>query len=154
MSTDSREASARRDLGIELVPLFRGEWELASSTMLKETPAGNRLIMEMGQGRVDGERLSGKLTGRSSADWLVVGPGNIATIDFRAIIETDDDAKVYMQGVGRLDMSRGPSSSLYAYSAVTFETGDDRYRWLNRIQAVCKGVVAGKVVHDEFFEMK
>lgn len=153
VSTETGNVSVDRSLAIELVPLCRGTWVLGSSTMLQDTPAGTRLIAELHDGRVEGERLTGNLTGRSTADWITIGPGKIGTIDLRALIKTDDGAVIYMQGAGRLDMSRDPSSRPFAYSAVTFETGDDRYRWLNRIQAVCKGILDGKAVHDEFYEV-
>jgi hypothetical protein len=39
---------------------------------------------------------------------------------------------------GRLDLSQGQGASP-VYSAPLFETGDERYAWINKIQAVAKG---------------
>ena len=35
-----------------------------------------------------------------------------------------------------------------------FETGDDRYRWLNRVQAVAKGVLDGLALTYEVCEVR
>ena len=46
-----------------------------------------------------------------------------------------------MQYGGRHDLS-DPAKGLIPYVGIVFETGDPRYSWLNRIQAVGKGVLA------------
>jgi hypothetical protein len=81
-----------------------------------------------------GDRLNGRSVGTSNADWVTV-IGGIATIDVRATIETDDGAFIYVQYSGRTDASRGVGGEP-AYTTPLFETGDERYRWLNGIQAV------------------
>ena len=50
---------------IELVPLFRGIWKLAPYRTVGKTPAGTRMIIEMPEGRVDGERLKASVVGGS-----------------------------------------------------------------------------------------
>ena len=40
------------------------------------------------------------------------------------------------------------------YAAPLFETGDDRYRWLNKIQAVGKGAFDGTTLEYELYELK
>ncbi len=40
------------------------------------------------------------------------------------------------------------------YSAPLFETGDERYAWLNRIQAVVKGVISGTRVTYDIYELR
>ena len=39
-------------------------------------------------------------------------------------------------------------------SAVQFETGNERYGWLNRVQAVAKGVLEGNVITYEVYELR
>ncbi len=87
-----------------------------------------------------GDRLNGTLKGQSPADWLTV-IGGVATIDVRATIETDDGAIIYVQYRGRSDVAEG-IGAFPIYIALTFETGDERYRWLNPIQAVGKGILS------------
>jgi hypothetical protein len=40
------------------------------------------------------------------------------------------------------------------YSTPRFETGDDRYRWLNRMQAVGKGTFDGRTLRYELYEVR
>jgi hypothetical protein len=40
------------------------------------------------------------------------------------------------------------------YTAPRFETGDERYTWMNKIQAVAKGVISGGVLRYELYELR
>ena len=69
---------------------------------------------------------------------MTVNAAMLGTIDVRGLLETDDGALIYTWYHGRLDLSPGPGSSP-AYSAPLYETGDERYAWMNKIQAIAKG---------------
>ncbi len=84
----------------EFVPLCSVELELASSTVIKDGPAGTRMIAPIDAMRVRGDRLNAELEGTSAADWLTIA-GGVATIDVRATIRTDDGAIVFVQYRGR-----------------------------------------------------
>ncbi|MFI6099631.1 DUF3237 domain-containing protein [Lentzea sp. NPDC051213] len=137
---------------MELVPLGTMTATLRKPYLLPKTPAGDRLIYEVGAAKFEGERLRGEMHGTSSADWLTIGPNGIATLDVRSVLRTHDDAYVYLYYSGRVDVSNGFNAPLYA--APLFETGDDRYRWLNSIQAVSKGVIDGQVLTYEVCEVR
>ena len=144
------------DAGIELVPLFRGVWKLSPYLLVPDGPAGSRVIIELIGGRLEGRGIRA----RASADWFVVGPGGIGTADWRGTVETDDGAIVYIHGDGRCDLSGGFGAGAVLIGGCHFETGDDRYRWLNRIHAVYRGTVVGDglagegTYHDEYFEVR
>jgi hypothetical protein len=138
-------------VSVELVPLATMVAELAAPFMLAETPVGNRIIFEVVSGTVEGERINAKMKGNAAADWLAVGPDNTGTIDVRVLMETDDGALVFIQYQGRVD-SNSPSGPIYI--APKFETGDDRYRWLNRVQAVGKGFFDGTTITYELYEVR
>jgi hypothetical protein len=125
---------------IELIPLCTATITLADPILIPDTPAGMRVIAEVEDWTVEGERLNAKLRGHAAADWLTVSAQMIGTVDVRGLLETDDGAVIYTYYSGRLDLSQGPGTSP-AYSAPLYETGDERYAWLNKIQAVAKGVV-------------
>jgi Protein of unknown function (DUF3237) len=55
----------------------------------------------------------------------------------------DDGATIFVQYHGRVT-SQGLEPPLTFY-VPRFETGDERYAWLNRIQAIGKGIV-----HEDF----
>src|SRR5947207_3750994 len=82
----------------KLVPLFAGTWRLAEYRTLGVTPAGTRVIIEMPEGRIEGERVKGKVVGGTTADWFLIGPDGTGTIDFRRTLEADDGATIYMHG--------------------------------------------------------
>jgi hypothetical protein len=138
-------------LSLELVPLATMTAELRRPFVLSGTPAGERRIFEVESGSIAGERINGKMKGSASADWLVVGPDGTGTIDVRALVETDDGALVFIQYLGRVDVTT-PGAPVY--STPRFETGDDRYRWLNKVQAVGKGCFHGSTLTYELCEVR
>lgn len=135
---------------LELVPLCTMVAELATPFVLDGTPAGNRWIFEVSSARIDGERIRGTLKGRAAADWLLVAPDGTGMLDVRALIETDDGALVFVQYPGRVDVSAGGPT----YATPRFETGDERYRWLNKIQAVAKGRLEGTTLTYDMYELR
>lgn len=137
---------------IELVPLCTLTSVLRKPFALPKTPAGTRLIFEVESGKASGDRLNATLKGQANADWLTIGPDGTGTLDVRALMETDDGALVFMHYNGRVDMAKGPGAPLY--STPRFETGDDRYRWLNTVQAVGKGDFDGTTLVYELYEMR
>lgn len=78
----------------------------------------------------------------TAAGWWTVGPDGTGSLEVRAVIETDDDALVLLTYQGRRDFSQGGDPPTYA--APRFETGDQRYGWLNKVQAVSKGTQRGQ----------
>lgn len=137
---------------MELVPLGTMIAVLRKPYRLPKTPAGDRMIYEVESGTFVGERLTGVMHGTSTADWLTIGPDGTATLDVRSVLLTNDAAYVYLHYSGRVDVSNGFDAPLYA--APLFETGDDRYRWLNRVQAVAKGVLDGLTLTYEVCEIR
>ena len=137
---------------MELIPLGVMTTQLRKPYKLAKTPAGDRLIHEVESGTFTGDRLSAVMHGSSSADWLTVGPDGTATLDVRSVLRTHDDAYVFLHYSGRVDVSNGFGAPLCA--APLFETGDDRYRWLNRVQAVAKGVLDGLTLTYEVCEVR
>jgi hypothetical protein len=136
---------------IELVPLATARVTLTQPFVMNETPAGSRWIVECADFTLDGERLRAKQKGHAAADWCAVGPDGTGTLDVRALFETDDGALVFVQYNGRIDLAGDAS---VVYNAPRFETGDERYRWLNKIQAVGKGVLDGNTLTYELYEVR
>ncbi|MEY2478303.1 MAG: hypothetical protein QOG87_3618 [Actinomycetota bacterium] len=124
---------------IELVPLCTMTAELRKPFVLRGTPAGDRLIYEVESGSISGERFDAKMCGQAAADWFTIGPDGTGTLDVRVLVETDDGAHVFIQYLGRVDTTT-PDAPIY--STPRFETGDERYLWLNKVQAVGKGILA------------
>ncbi len=127
---------------IEFVPFCTAIVDIGPNLAIGTGPAGDRSIGEIRAVTVEGERLRGTLAGSAAADWIT-RTGAIGVIDVRMAIRTDDGALIFVQYGGRLDLSN-PASGIHAYIAPVFETGDERYTWLNRVQGAGKGrLVAG-----------
>ena len=139
-------------MSLELTPLCTMVLELGDPFVLPNTPAGTRVIVEVKELRVEGERLRGTMKGSAAADWLTIGPDATGTIDVRMTIETHDGALVFMQYQGRRDFSQGMDAPVY--TAPKFDTGDDRYAWINKVQAVAKGTVGGTTLTYEVYELR
>jgi hypothetical protein len=136
---------------IELVPLATMVAELRKPFVLSGTPAGTRMIFEVESGSITGDRLNAKLKGDAAADWLTVGPDGTGTLDVRVLVETDDGALVFIQYHGRVDVA---TPGAHTYATPRFETGDERYLWLNKIQAVGKGTLDGATLTYEICEVR
>ena len=101
--------------------------------------------MDVTSVEVEGERIRAKLAATDAADWLTVGDDpSVGCVDVRLTLETDDGAFIYVEYGGRADMANGLIAT-----APTFQTGDERYAWLNRIQAIGAGALGpdGKLVY-------
>jgi hypothetical protein len=140
-------------MAIELVPLCTATITLKDPMLLTNTPSGMRTIIEVATAKLDGERLSGRMKGSAGADWATIGPDMTCTVDVRMTFETHDGALLFVTYGGRIDLSKGPGQSP-VYAAPLFETGDERYAWLNRVQAVAKGKLEGNTLTYEIAEMR
>ncbi len=138
---------------IELVHLGTLTLTLGETVRLAGTPAGDRVIVEFPAIAFEGERLRAKLRGRSAADWLVIGAEGTALVDIRFTLETHDGALVFVQMNGRTEAAKFNSGGPL-YMAPRFETGDARYAWLNRVQALSKGSLVGDTVINDVYEAR
>jgi uncharacterized protein DUF3237 len=143
-----------------LIPLFRGVWRLAPYVILPSTPAGTRAVIEMPNGRLEGRGICAHTKGGANADWFLIGPDGTGTADARVTVETEDGAPIYLHGHGRCDIAEGWGGGTILRGYAHFETGSDKYRWLNKVHAVFRGVVVGDgaagdgIYYDEYFEVR
>ena len=149
---------------MNLQPLLRAEITLAPAQELGEAPHGRRRIIPITGGRVSGERLAGRVL-PGGADWQVIRSDGVAELDARYTLETEDKALIYVRNFGyrhgppevikRLAAGETVDPSLY-YMRTTprFETGAERYQWLNRIICVGTGARRASAVELDFYEVK
>ncbi len=147
-----------------LQPLLRAEITLAPPQELGDAPLGRRRIIPITGGSFRGEKLAGRVL-PGGADWQVIRADGVAELDARYTLETDDRALIYVRNFGyrhgpaevlqRLAAGEPVDPSLY-YMRTTprFETGAERYRWLNRIVCVATGARRAAAVELEVFEVK
>ena len=111
-------------------------------------PFGNRLIFPVTGGRFEGPRLKGTIL-PVGGDWILLSEDGTGRLDVRATFQTDDGALIYLQytGVARSDETRPdltpgvPEEFGDRYYMITprFETGDERYAWINSFVYVAEG---------------
>jgi hypothetical protein len=128
--------------------LFHLEADLGSREIIDQGPQGSRAIVNVTGGRFEGPRLRGTVEA-PAGDWLTVRGDGSYKLDVRATLRTHDGALILMTyfGIGIIteDGSRIRGAPL-------FETGDPRYTWLNRVQAVSIGGRRGQslVAYDVY----
>jgi hypothetical protein len=111
---------------------------------IDDTPNGSRYIVYVTGGSFEGPDLRGEIL-PGGGDWVVRRPDGVGVLDVRITLRTDDDALIYMRYRGlshNLPVRPGDvaeSEERYFRTAPFFETGDERYAWLNRIIAVGVG---------------
>lgn len=148
---------------MKLRNLFRAEIALGPPQELGAAPLGRRRIIPITGGRFRGERLSGRVLA-GGADWQIVRADGVADLDARYTLETEDGALIYVRNHGyrhgphevleRLAAGDDVDPALY-YMRTTplFESGDERYAWLNRIVAVASGARRPAAVELDVFEV-
>jgi Protein of unknown function (DUF3237) len=115
---------------------------------LGKTPLGERRVVLVTGGRFEGPRLKGTVLDGGS-DWILARPDALS-LDVRLTLKTDDGALIGMTYRGFRHgppevierLNRGESvdpASYYFRIAPLFETGAEKYAWLNRIVAVGTG---------------
>ncbi len=111
-------------------------------------PYGTRYIYRAADGTFEGAKLKGRVL-PGGGDMPITDADGTMHLDIRVALETDDGAHIYLQnqGVWRQDPTKAPRNEgepadygdMYIMSTPRFETGDDRYRWLNDHVYVAEG---------------
>lgn len=131
---------------LETAPLALLTAILDTPHNLGATPAGERKVVPVLGGRIEGERLSGRILAGGS-DWALTNAAGTLELDVRLVIETHDGALINCQYRGirhgpakmMARMAAGKSvdyRDIYFRIAPRFDTADPRYAWLNNILTV------------------
>jgi hypothetical protein len=144
-------------------PVFRMQVEVADPLLLGPTPYGERRIVQILGGRVEGPRLSGRIL-PGGADWQIIRSDGVADLTARYTIESDAGARIYVRSDG---MRHGPREVLeaiargervdptryYFRTVLRFETSDAALAWLNRIIAIGRGTREQLAVRLDVYEV-
>jgi hypothetical protein len=134
---------------MELIHEFTFTATLKDPVSVGSGPFGDRTFFEVTEGKVTGERLSGRVRS-GGGDWILAAPDGYGRLDVRTIFETDDGANIYVQYLGVIEYTEaviaavtGERSSDYDqhYFRTTprLETGDPRYAWVDQTVFVGEG---------------
>ena len=148
---------------MKLEPLMTYRAALKPPTQVGAGPRGTRAIYDITGGEFEGERLKGKVL-PSGGDWILIDSDGVGRLDVRATFETHDGALIYVQYPGVIVMNEAVTGALeqgqegqygdtYFMTQPRFETGDERYAWLNRVVAVAEGRALPSAVEYRVFEL-
>jgi hypothetical protein len=123
--------------------------------------AGQRRIIPIIGGRVEGPELNGKIL-NLGADWQTIWANGVAELEARYAFETEDGALIEIRNYGYRHgpaevlaaVGRGEDvdpSTYYMRTTAQLETGDPRYEWVNKTLFSGVGArLAGQVVISLF----
>jgi hypothetical protein len=145
---------------VDLVHEFTLQVSRGEALTVGAGPFGRRFVAAVGSGSVKGDRINGAIVG-PGADWAVLGGDGYFQIDVRAQIETDDGAVLLLTYTGSLEVNDKVTAALaggetrlddqYCRTHIRMESGDERYRWVNRTLFVGEGrLVPDGVVYDVY----
>jgi hypothetical protein len=124
--------------------------ETGTRTVIENGPQGTRTIVQVTGGRFEGPRLKASVQ-TPAGDWITNRADGSYRLDVRLTLKTDDGAVILVtyNGIGQTT-NAGASLRI----APLFETGDSRYTWLTRLQAVGVGERVGTTVTYDIYALK
>ena len=144
-------------------PIFVISSPLGNIQKLGNTPYGERRIIDIHGGTVEGPKLNGKVL-RGGADWQIVRADGVVHLTARYTIESETGAQILVNAEGyrhgpaevmdRLARDETVDPALYYFRTfMRFETSHPSAAWLNRILTVGKGARMKGAVRIEVFEV-
>ena len=161
------EVSASSGKRLSYEHLFSIRAELREALDAGEAALGRRILNTVDQGTFEGPRLKGEIN-PGTGDWMPVRRDGTSVVDARIVLRTDDGALIHMSYGGRiaipaemLGQARDPERrhlldpmQYYFRTTPVFETGAERYAWLNNVVCVGSGrLLHGKVVAYDIFQI-
>ncbi len=130
-------------------PLMTLAVTLGAPQKIGAVARGTRVVVPITDGHFEGSRLRGRVL-PGGGDWTMLRPDGVLELDLRITLETDDGALVYLTSFGLRHgpkevlaaLARGENvdpSAYYFRTTPRFETGSEKYAFLNRVLAVATG---------------
>jgi hypothetical protein len=144
-------------------PIFRVRAELADILQFGRTPLGERRVINILGGQVEGPKLQGRIL-PGGADWQLIRADGAADIKARYTIEATGGGLILVHSEGlrhgppevMARLARGESvdpGQYYFRTVMRFETGDPALAWLNSILAIAHGAREARTVRLDVFEV-
>ena len=127
------------------------------------TPHGVRMIHPVVSGTMKGPKMNGEVL-PFGADWILLRPDGVGELDVRITLRTDDGELIYIYYRGILNVApeimeriqNGEDvdpSEYYFRTTPVFETGSEKYSWLNQIICVGVGKIEQKRVRYKIYQI-
>jgi len=129
--------------------LFDLHVDLDATQPIGRTPIGMRLTAIVAGGTFEGPRMKGEMPA-GGGDWALIRSDGAIQLDVRATLKTDDGAFIHTYYGGLIIMTPEvqqrifnaedvPLDEYYFYTNPMFQTGHEKYAWLNSVVAVGRG---------------
>jgi hypothetical protein len=147
-STPAAATAAPRAPAFEYLGTLQAE--TGTRTVVENGPQGTRTIVQLVGGRFEGPRVKASLQ-TPAGDWITNRADGTFRLDVRLTLKTDDGALILVtyNGIGQ---ATAAGASLR--TGPLFETGDSRYVWLTRLQAVGVGERVGTAIKYDIYALK
>lgn len=145
-------------------PIFTVHAELEAMLRFGQTPYGERRIIPIIGGTVEGPRLRGRIL-PGGADWQIIRADGAADIQARYTIESAAGSHILVTSEGlrhgppdviaALGRGENVDPALYYFRTVMrFETADPALAWLNTILALARGKREARAVRLDVYEVQ
>jgi hypothetical protein len=113
-------------------------------------PFGTKVAVTVTGGAFVGPKINATTPeGVAAGDWLTILANGSFSLDVRLSLRTDDGADIYVTYTGFGTPNEDGTSSIR--TAPRFETGDERYAWLNNLFCVAVGTTTPEGVEYEVY---
>jgi len=129
--------------------LYEITCDLGEVQNIGKTQYGTRGIIPVTGGHFEGPKLRGRILPNCAGEWGMTRPDGVGRLDVRMTLATDDGALIYLsyngvlagepEAMARAMRGEAESDEVYFRTTPNFETGDERYLWLNRVVAIGYG---------------
>ncbi len=151
-----------RDIKTEF--LYEAHIDLAPPEQIGQSPFGTRSVFIVTGGTFEGPKMRGTVR-PGGGDWFLSLPNGAGELDVRATLETDDGALILLTYHGIIDVAPAVVQRVFAGEDVApseyyfrttprFETGDERYAWLNKLTCVATGYFGPNKVGYRVFAVR
>ena len=139
---------------MKLEELFTYQVQISKPIKVGRSPKGIRTLFQITGGSVDGPALNGKVIPYLGGEFQQIGDDGRLQLDVRMGIETDDGVTIYVtyQGLFEcfddvIEIMRNNDGACqfgdaYFVNQLRFESGHEKYAWLNNIVCVAEGRMA------------
>jgi hypothetical protein len=120
--------------------------------MVAGGPFGTKVVATVSGATFVGPRINATAPdGVAAGDWLTILADGGFALDVRLSFRTDDGADIYVTYTGFA--TRNEDGTADIRTAPRFETGDERYAWLNNLFCVAMGTTTPDGVEYEIYAL-
>lgn len=120
----------------------------------QQSPTGDKEYWEMSEGIITGDRINAKIAS-PGGDWMNLPTDGYSRPDVRVQLITDDGEFILLSYTGLVQANETFVNAAannrstewddqYMRMVMKFETGAEKYRWLNQSLFIAKGRILGK----------